>query len=152
MYGGTMGPWRGVVRSGMLGDPMPDFSDVVSGSGTVSSGTLLQRLHAVAVAMAAARQRGDVEAVASLQPQFNALADAIRAQGDTDMTAIDRAVLAVGNYVEGVVDALPSALAALPTAAGKALGLSLSAFIVPALLVGGALWLASKTPGVRRML
>jgi hypothetical protein len=117
-----------------------------------NNAALVRALHDTAVKLYAAKQAGDKAEVARLLGIFEQQADAIRAQGDTDMTAIDRFILAVGNYLEGVVDALPSALAALPTAAGKALGMSLSAWIVPLALIGGGLYFASKTPGVRRLL
>lgn len=134
---------------------MPDFSDVQSGA-TSTAGpvtqSLLQQLHAVAVQIYAARQAGNVAAVQALQVRFNQIAAAIRAEGDQDMTAIDRAVLAVGDYVSGVVDVLPSALSALPRAATGAITQTLLSLAFPLLLVLGGFWLVSRTPGAKRLL
>lgn len=113
---------------------------------------LLHSLHDTAVAIYQARQRGDKAEVERLLTVFQQQANLYRATGDVDMTPFDNFILSVGKYLQGVVDALPSALAALPIAAGKALGMSLSAWIVPLALIGGGLYFASKTPGVRRLL
>lgn len=121
----------------------PDFSDVVSGASSTAD-TLLQRLHQVAVQIAAARARGDVAAVSALRGQFTEIAEQIRAQGATDMTAIDRAILAIGNYVSGVVDALPGALSALPRAAAGAITQTLVSLVVPAALILGAVMLFGR--------
>lgn len=115
---------------GSLGDPTPEQQTA-----------LIRQLHTIAQAIYDARQAGDVDRVRTLQGQFQVVADAIRAQGKTDMTAIDRMILATGQYVEGVVDAIPQAIAALPRAATSAVALTLKPLILPALAVGALLWL-----------
>lgn len=102
---------------------------------------LIRKLHTIAQAIYDARQAGDVAKVQTLLGQFQVVADQIRSQSKTDMTAIDRMILATGQYVEGVVDAIPQAIAALPKAAASGLALTLKPLILPALALGGLLWL-----------
>lgn len=87
---------------------------------TRSDTYLLTQMHALAIAIYQAKQRGDKADVEALLQRFNALADEYRANG-SDMTATDNFILAVGNWIETSVDAIPAAIAALPTAVGSGL-------------------------------
>lgn len=101
---------------------------------------LVRQMHAIAVAIYQAKQRGDKADAANLLTQFQELADEYRARGASDMTPFDNFVLATGQWISDSVDAIPSALAALPTAVGSGL---IQAAIPFALLYVGYLWLVS---------
>jgi len=95
---------------------------------------LVQQMHALALSIYQAKQRNDRTTVAALLQRFEMLADEYRSHGDADLTATDRFILAVNDWIETSVDAIPSAIAALPTAIGKGL---ISAAIPFAVLFAG---------------
>ena len=101
---------------------------------------LVQQMHAIAIAIYQAKQRGDKADAANLLVKFQQLADEFRARGTSDMTPFDNFVLATGDWIQTSVDALPAAIAALPTGIGKGL---IEAAIPFALLYVGFLWLTS---------
>lgn len=95
---------------------------------------LVQQMHALATAIYQAKQRNDKADAANLLSQFQELANEYRARGAADITPFDNFVLATGRWIESSVDAIPSALAALPAAVGGGL---IRAAIPYALLFAG---------------
>lgn len=91
---------------------------------------LVQQMHALAVSIYQARQRNDRAGVQNLLEVFKKLADEYQSRGG-DITGTDRFVLAVGDWVENSIDAIPSAIAALP----KAIGFGLLGAAVPFVLI-----------------
>jgi hypothetical protein len=81
---------------------------------------LITQMHALAISIYQARQRNDKADVEALLQRFNALADEYRSTG-SDMTGVDNFILAVGTWIDTSVDAIPNAIAALPTAVGTGL-------------------------------
>lgn len=82
---------------------------------------LVRELHATAVALFQAKQRGDVTGVRNLLEHFKAVADAYRKTGASDLTTFDRLILSTGDWVEKAVAAVPGAVAAIPRAIGSGL-------------------------------
>ena len=78
---------------------------------------LVRQMHALATAIYQAKQRNDRTAVVNLTERFKLLANEYSLRGN-DSTATDRFILAVGDWVETAVDAITSAIAALPKAVG----------------------------------
>jgi hypothetical protein len=101
---------------------------------------LVQQMHAIATAIYQAKLRGDKTDAANLLSQFQELANEYRSRGASDMTPFDNFVLATGQWIQQSVDAIPNALAALPTGVG--LGLIKAALPFAALYLG-YLWLTS---------
>lgn len=115
-----------------LGDSTPSgYSDTY----------LVQQLHALAIAISQAKDRNDKTDAAALLLKFRQLADLYRQNGTSDMTAWDNFVLATGQWIATSVDAIPSAIAALPGAVGEGL---IRAAIPYALLFLGYLYLRSR--------
>lgn len=79
---------------------------------------LVQQMHALAISIYQAHQRNDKATVSALLTRFQALANEYRSHGAADMAATDKWILAVGNWIDGVVSAIPDATAALPQAIG----------------------------------
>ena len=119
----------------------PGLSGTLVADDPARDSFLVRAMHDVAVAIYAAKQRNDRAEVERLLEQFRVFADEYRARGATDLSAVDRFVLAVGNWIENAVDAIPAAIAALPTAVGKGL---IQAVIPFAALYLGFLWLTSQ--------
>lgn len=101
---------------------------------------LVREMHRLADAIYQAKQRNDKVAAESLLDQFKAVASEYGARGN-DLTATDRFVLAVGDWIEKSIDAIPSAIAALPKAIGSGL---FQAAIPFALLYLGFIYLSSR--------
>jgi hypothetical protein len=91
-------------------------------------------MHALALAIYQAKQRNDRAAVIALRDRFELLANEYRSHGTNDLTPVDNFLLAVDKWVETAVDAIPAAIAALPTAVGSGL---IKAAIPFAILFGG---------------
>lgn len=120
-----------------LGDATSDARDTY----------LVQQLHALALAIGQAKDRNDKADAASLLIRFKALAEEYRNAGAGDMTAYDNFVLAVGDWIESSIDAIPGAIAALPVAVGKGLLMAAVPFIAMGL---GYLLFKSATYNVGR--
>lgn len=60
---------------------------------------LVQQMHAFAVAIGQAKQRGDVKGVENMLPTFKKLADEYRALGENDLTDFDRFILSTGDWI-----------------------------------------------------
>lgn len=82
---------------------------------------LVRQMHALAIAINQAKERGDRAGVEALLARFKVLATEYRQRGATDFSAFDRFILTVGQWIETSVDAIPGAIAALPMAVGKGL-------------------------------
>ena len=102
---------------------------------------LVRQMHALAIAIYDAKQRGDKTTVAALLSRFEALADEYRARGTADFSGTDRFILATGQWIEDTVTAIPSAISALPKAVGSGL---IQAAIPFALLYVGFMFLTSS--------
>lgn len=102
---------------------------------------LVQQLHALALAISQAKQRGDVQGVQNLLPSFQALADEYRERGPIGVSPFDKFLLATGEWVQQTLNALPNAVAAVPLAIGQGL---LKAAVPFALLAGGLLYFKGK--------
>lgn len=103
-----------------LTQPTHYLGETVNVTGDVDT-FLVRQMHALAIAIYDAKQRNDKTTVAALLERFKALADEYRARGAGDMTGTDRFILATGQWIEGVVTAIPSAISALPKAVGSGL-------------------------------
>jgi hypothetical protein len=117
----------------------PGLGEVENVTGDVDT-FLVKQMHALAIAIYDAKQRGDKAAVEALLARFVALANEYRARGAGDMTGTDTFILKVGQWIEDSVTAIPSAISALPTAVGEGL---IRAAVPFALLYVGFLWLTS---------
>lgn len=111
----------------------PGLGETVNVTGSVDT-FLVKQMHALAIAIYDARQRGDKQTVALLLDRFKALADEYRARGAGDLSGTDRFILATGQWIEDSVTAIPSAISALPKAVG--VGLIQAALPFAALYVG----------------
>jgi hypothetical protein len=80
---------------------------------------LVQQMHALAISISQAKDRGDKATVVALLDRFKALADEYRARDDGDLTGTDRFILATGQWIQDSVTAIPSAVSALPQAIGS---------------------------------
>jgi hypothetical protein len=101
---------------------------------------LVQQMHALAIAIYQAKQRNDRVGVQNLTERFKLLANEYALRGN-DSTATDRFIIAVGDWVETAVDAIPNAIAALP----KAVGFGLMEAAIPfAILFVGYKFLTSS--------
>jgi hypothetical protein len=113
------------------------FDDVIGGASWTQQNTdtyLVRKMHTIAQAIYDAKQANDKVKASVLLEQFQAVANQYRANGGTELTAVDNFVLAVGNWIESSIDAIPAAIAALP----KAIGFGLLQAAVPfAILFGG---------------
>jgi hypothetical protein len=101
---------------------------------------LVQQMHALAIAIYQAKQRGDRAGVENLLSRFKLLADEYTSRG-ANPSSTDQFILAVGNWVEKSIDAIPAAIAALPKAVGSGL---IQAAIPFALLFVGYKFLTSS--------
>lgn len=111
----------------------PGLGETLNVSGNLDT-FLVKQMHALAIAIYDAKQRGDKVTVAALLERFSALADEYRARGDADLSGTDRFILAVGAWLDGVVQAIPDATSALPKAIGA--GIFQAALPFAALYVG----------------
>jgi hypothetical protein len=102
---------------------------------------LQKQLHALAVSLYQAHQRGDKADAAALAAKMQELANELRSYNNADITAFDRLILATSDWVERSIDAIPGAIAALPRAIGGGL---IQAAIPFAVLFLGYLWLTSS--------
>lgn len=126
-----------------LQQPVRYLGDVTNVTGNVET-YLVQQMHAIATAIYQAKQRNDKATVATLLERFKDLAEQYRAQGAGDMSATDHYIVAVGNWIQGTVSAIPDAVAALPAAVGQGL---IKAALPFALLFIGYLYVTSgKNP------
>lgn len=105
------------------------------------SAQYVREMHNLANQIYAAKQRNDRVAVAALAEQFRVVADQYRALGSADMSAIDRFLIAVDQWIETSIDAIPGAIAALPRAVGSGL---IQAAIPFALLYLGYIFLSRQ--------
>jgi hypothetical protein len=104
---------------------------------------LLQQMHALAISIGQAKDRGDKAAVIALRNRFEQLAAQFRANGGTEgLSAVDNFILAVDQWIQTSVDAIPGAIAALPVAVGKGLIMAAIPFAVLAL---GFLYFKDRT-------
>ena len=103
---------------------------------------LLQQMHALAISIGQAKDRGDKAAVIALRNRFEQLAAQYRANGGDGLSAVDNFILAVDQWVQTSVDAIPGAIAALPVAIGKGL---ITAAIPFAVLALGFLYFKDRT-------
>lgn len=103
-----------------LTQPIQYLGETVNVTGNVST-YLVQQMHALNIAITQAKARNDKQTVAALLERYKALADQYRALGGADLTGVDRFILTTGQWIEGVVTAIPSAISALPTAVGSGL-------------------------------
>lgn len=99
----------------------PGLGGIVADEPTHTDTYLVQQMHALAIAINQAKERNDKAAVVALLQRFEMLADEYRSHGTGDLTATDNFVLAVGNWIQKSVDAIPQAIAALPQAVGSGL-------------------------------
>lgn len=113
----------------------PGLGDALTDAQTARQTFLVQQMHALSLALAQARQRNDKVDGAALLKQFRALADEYTSEGAAlDASAYNRVVLEAGNWINGAVDALPNAIAALP----KAIGAGLIQAAIPFVVLAGA--------------
>lgn len=102
---------------------------------------LVQQMHALAIAINQAKERGDRADVIALRQKFAQLAAQYRANGGDGLSAVDNFILAVDQWIATSVDAIPGAIAALPVAVGKGL---IQAALPFALLAIGYIALRSR--------
>jgi hypothetical protein len=102
---------------------------------------LLDQMHALAIAIAQAKERGDTVGVANLQAAFRKLEQEYRARSGDYLTTTDKLILKTGQYAEDVVTALPRAIAALPKAAASGIFQAMLPF---ALMYGAFVWFTRR--------
>ena len=128
---------RGLRRPG-LGDALDDSTSVDTGADP-----LLQQLHSLAVQIIAQRNAANailsnvsnadasvdwdglntaLANIVSLQQQFKSVAAQRTAQNPYALSAFDNAILAVGDWAQATLNALPGAIAAVPDAIVNGLG------------------------------
>ena len=108
---------------------------------------LIKQLHALALAINQAKQRGDVAGVRNLLPRYQQVANEYRALGATDLTGVDRFILTTGQWVADSAAAAKDLLKDAAGAGGAALGAAITPLIVPLIVIGGAL-LFAKSKGI----
>jgi hypothetical protein len=99
---------------------------------------LVNQLHALAISIGQAKARNDVADVQNLQAAFKQLAAEYAAIGSGDVTAFDRAILSTDAWIRSALDAIPGAVAAIPSAIGMGLLKAAAPFVALALLLGFA--------------
>ncbi len=108
-----------------------------------------QHLHALAVALAAAKAANDPVRVTTLLDQFQTAANQYRALGaKLDFSATDRVILSTQQWLAAAARAAGAAVQTVATGAGTVLGglesSILGPLIVPALIVLGGLYLWTR--------
>jgi hypothetical protein len=83
---------------------------------------LLRELHATAIAIAQAKERNDAASVRALRDHFLMIANAFKATGAGDFTAIDRFLLNSGNWLAGSAAAGATLLRDAAALAGETAG------------------------------
>lgn len=83
---------------------------------------LVRELHATAIAIGQAKDRGDVAAVRALRDHFMLIANAYRATGAGDFTALDRFIITTGKYIADSAHAGAALTADLAALLGETAG------------------------------
>ena len=102
---------------------------------------LLDQMHALAIAIGQAKERGDTQGEIALRTEFKKLEAEYRARSNDYLTTTDKLILKFGGYVEDVINVIPDAIAKVPQQVAKGL---FGAILPFALMYGAFLYLTSR--------
>lgn len=99
------------------------FAPIDQGLGELTAKEQLDAMHATAVAIYNAKAAGDVEEVTRLRDVLRQQSRAyLQGSGVSDQLGwVDKLILDTGNWIQSSVNALPGAIAALPSSVGVGL-------------------------------
>jgi hypothetical protein len=97
---------------------------------------LVRQLHALAISIYQAKERGDTATVQALLQRFELLADEYRSRGATDLSAIDNFVLTTGQYIADSSAAAKKLVKEAAIAVGETAGAALGGLPLVPLAIG----------------